>query len=90
MCSKGTNYSDWHNCLPNIELVMDKQHLETLLTPYNPWWHSGTVWDGALPEYQRPVVDEVLADLRDLPQIISVTGRGGLVRARPPNTSLPV
>lgn len=45
-----------------------------LLTPYNPWWQEGKVWQDTLPDYQRPVVRDVLADLRDLPQIISLTG----------------
>ncbi|HSW46396.1 MAG TPA: ATP-binding protein [Phycisphaerae bacterium] len=53
---------------------MDTQHLETLLAPYNPWWQPVVAWERSLPDYQRPVVDDVWADLRDLPQIISVTG----------------
>lgn len=53
---------------------MDREHLEILLKPYNPWWDAAIPWERDLPEYRRPVVDEVLADLRDLPQMISITG----------------
>lgn len=52
---------------------MDGSRLAAILTEYNPWWTSDK-WDTILPEYRRPVVGEVLDDLRDLPQIISVTG----------------
>jgi predicted AAA+ superfamily ATPase len=48
-----------------------------MLAPYNPWWGGGdaiAAWEKALPDYCRPVVGEVLDDLRDLPQIISLTG----------------
>jgi len=52
---------------------MDDSRLDAVLAPYNPWWTTDG-WDALLPEYRRPIVGEVLADLRDLPQIISVTG----------------
>jgi len=53
---------------------MNRERLESLLQPYNPWWQAGSPWERDLPEYRRPVVDEVMADLRDLPQMISITG----------------
>ena len=53
---------------------MNEQALEALLAPYNPWWFKGDTWRGMLPDYDRPVVSEVLADLRELPQMISITG----------------
>lgn len=55
---------------------MDSQELDALLRPYNPWWTPGPKWEwlDALPDYERPVVEAVLADLRELPQIVSVTG----------------
>lgn len=53
---------------------MDRARLDTILKPYNPWWEPGTEWEPFLPDYQRPVVAEVLADLRQLPQMISITG----------------
>jgi predicted AAA+ superfamily ATPase len=52
---------------------MDSSRLEAVLGPYNPWWKT-TDWDTTLPDYHRPIVGEVLSDLRDLPQIVSVTG----------------
>jgi predicted AAA+ superfamily ATPase len=52
---------------------MDTCRLETVLASYNPWWKTGD-WDATLPDYHRPIVAEVLSDLKDLPQAISVTG----------------
>lgn len=52
---------------------MDGKRLEAVLAEYNPWWKPGD-WDADLPDYRRPIVAEVLSDLKDLPQIISVTG----------------
>lgn len=49
--------------------------LEALLRPYNLWWEAPTDhWRHNLPSYRRPVVQEVLADLSELPQMISITG----------------
>lgn len=53
---------------------MDQLRLETVLKPYNLWWEAGEPWEQLLPDYQRPVVAEALADLRELPQMISITG----------------
>ncbi len=53
---------------------MDKSAIDSLLTPYNPWWDKAAGWTVDLPDYQRPVVHDVLADLRELPQIVSITG----------------
>jgi len=53
---------------------MNVNQLETLLAPYNPWWNPDSKWEAALPDYQRPIVAEVLSDLHDLQQVISVTG----------------
>lgn len=45
-----------------------------LMAPYNPWWGDlGTAFDG-LPEFRRDVFDELYADVRQLPQMVSVTG----------------
>lgn len=54
---------------------MPDRNLGNLLKLYNPWWddHRGR-WREDLPDYQRPVVREVLSDIRELPQIISITG----------------
>ena len=53
---------------------MDAKRLENVLIPYNPWWNSSLEWDRNLPEYRRPIVADILSDLHDIPQIISVTG----------------
>jgi len=53
---------------------MDIKRLRSLLDPYNPWWMPGSKWEEDLPDYRRPVVADVLADLRDLPQVVSITG----------------
>ena len=53
---------------------MEANRLHQVLAPYNPWWIPGTAWRENLPSYERPIVSEVLSDLRDLPQAISVTG----------------
>lgn len=54
---------------------MPDKNLGNLLKLYNPWWdqHQG-VWRDDLPDYQRSIVKEVLADIKELPQIISITG----------------
>jgi len=55
---------------------VERRQLDNLLAPYNPWWVSATGWeqDLDLPDYERPVVRDVLADLKELPQVVSVTG----------------
>ena len=55
---------------------MEAKDLDRLLSPYNPWWAEKTGWETSLdlPEYQRPVVQEVLSDLHDLRQAVSITG----------------
>ena len=63
------------------DLRMDSSRLETVLAPYNPWWKASD-WDTLLPDYRRPIVGEVLNDLKDLPQIVSVTGPSASARAR--------
>jgi uncharacterized protein len=45
-----------------------------LLRPYNPWWGEAHPSTGTLPDFERPIVSEVLADLAELPQIVSITG----------------
>lgn len=54
---------------------MPDKNLEHLLKLYNPWWDNPHgPWRKGLPDYKRPIVLEILADLRDLPQMISITG----------------
>jgi len=53
---------------------VDDKRLEKILLPYNPWWIPDTPWEKSLPDYERPIVNEVLKDLKELKQAISITG----------------
>lgn len=45
-----------------------------VMAPYNPWWGDlGTAFAG-LPAFRRDVFDDLYADVRQLPQMVSVTG----------------
>src|SRR3989338_474518 len=44
------------------------------LDAYNPWWGDGEAAFAGLPEFHRDVFDDLYADIRRLPQMISVTG----------------
>ncbi len=55
-------------------MAVDDKGLETLLAPYNPWWQPDSKWECLLPDFQRPVVGEIVADLKELPQMVSITG----------------
>jgi predicted AAA+ superfamily ATPase len=45
-----------------------------MLAPYNPWWSRDNNWRTELPEYQRPIVYQVLSDLSEISQVVSITG----------------
>jgi predicted AAA+ superfamily ATPase len=45
-----------------------------LLLPYNPWWSQGQEAFGDLPNFHRDVFGELYADVKGLPQMVSVTG----------------
>lgn len=54
---------------------MPDKNLEHILQIYNPWWDDPKgQWRGNIPDYRRPVVREMLSDLAELPQMISLTG----------------
>lgn len=54
---------------------MPDKNLEHLLKLYNPWWENRQGhWRRDLPDYRRPIVKEILSDLAELPQMVSVTG----------------
>src|SRR5262245_30155072 len=53
---------------------MDVPRLAELLAPYNPWHGGDTAWRKGSPQFERPIVEQVLSDLRELPHIVSVTG----------------
>lgn len=46
-----------------------------MLTPYNPWWNTikGT-WREDIPSFRRTIVERIISDIEELPQIVSVTG----------------
>jgi uncharacterized protein len=54
---------------------MPDKKLEQVLQLYNPWWEDAKGrWREDIPEYRRPVVREMLSDLAELPQMLSLTG----------------
>jgi predicted AAA+ superfamily ATPase len=54
---------------------MPDKNLDHLLKLYNPWWENPQGhWHKDLPDYRRPIVTEILSDLSELPQMVSVTG----------------
>lgn len=54
---------------------MTDKNIDGLLALYNPWWKEVRGrWRNDLPDYRRTVVSEVLSDIAELPQIISITG----------------
>lgn len=54
---------------------MPDRNLGNLLNLYNPWWGEPKGnWRDILPDYRRPIVRDILVDIKELPQIISITG----------------
>lgn len=45
-----------------------------ILGPYNLWWDEPDTAFAGLPQFRRDVFDELYADVRTLPQMVSVTG----------------
>ncbi|HSX94065.1 MAG TPA: ATP-binding protein [Hydrogenophaga sp.] len=45
-----------------------------LLLPYNAWWAQGRDAFADLPALRRDVFDDLYADVKGLPQVVSVTG----------------
>ena len=45
-----------------------------ILHPYNPWWVGQADAFKDVPAFRRDVFDELYADVRQLPQMVSVTG----------------
>ncbi|MBI5166541.1 MAG: ATP-binding protein [candidate division NC10 bacterium] len=48
--------------------------IAALLRPYNPWFEQGEKGLLEVPEFTRPVFQDLIRDLHELPQILSVTG----------------
>jgi hypothetical protein len=54
---------------------MPDRVLSNILKIYNPWWEDPHgPWRSNLPDFQRLVVADLLDDINDLPQMISITG----------------
>ena len=45
-----------------------------ILQAYNLWWQGPEQAFGGLPEFRRDVFDDLYADVKQLPQMVSVTG----------------
>jgi uncharacterized protein len=45
-----------------------------LLLPYNPWWENPEKAFERLPSFRRPAFLRIYRDLKQIPQIISITG----------------
>jgi predicted AAA+ superfamily ATPase len=56
--------------------MVDSEELRRLIEPYNPWLNpdKSAQWIEALPAYRRLIVGEIQADLKEIGQIISITG----------------
>jgi uncharacterized protein len=54
---------------------MSSRDLTPLLSIYNPWWeHPLGTWRSDLPDFKRHIVADVLSDIAELQQIVSITG----------------
>ena len=53
---------------------MKHDAINAILAPYNPWWSGDNRWRTELPEYRRPIVNQVLSDLSEISQAVSITG----------------
>ena len=53
---------------------MENKAIDAILAPYNPWWNRDNDWRAELPQYRRPIVDQVLGDLSEISQTVSITG----------------
>ncbi len=53
---------------------MEHKDIDDILAPYNPWWSRDNNWRSELPDYRRPIVGQVLSDLSEISQAVSITG----------------
>lgn len=49
-------------------------YYKELLIPYNPWWENPDRAFERLPSFHRPIFDEIFRGLKEIPQIVSITG----------------
>lgn len=45
-----------------------------ILAPYNPWWQDAAGAFASVPAFRRDVFDDLYADVKQLPQMVSLTG----------------
>lgn len=45
-----------------------------ILLPYNPWWNNLDKAFDRLPQFRRPIFTKIYRELKEIPQIISITG----------------
>lgn len=45
-----------------------------ILAPYNPWWQEDVEAFASVPAFRRDVFDDLYADVKQLPQMVSLTG----------------
>ncbi len=50
--------------------------IKTLIKPYCPWHdpNARPGWEQSIPSFRRPVFEELIKDLRSVPQMLSITG----------------
>lgn len=56
--------------------VDSSSHFEVfdILRPYNPWWQDVADAFATVPAFRRDVFDDLYADVKQLPQMVSLTG----------------
>ena len=55
-----------------MEKTTDFDFIEKVLAPYNPWWKDANYQSGE--SFRRPIFSRLLSDLREIKQVLSVTG----------------
>ncbi len=48
--------------------------VKELCRPYNPWWQNDKRTFPGTPQFRRPIFYQLLADIQNVPQILSITG----------------
>ncbi len=47
--------------------------IQNIISVYNPWWENGMV-GMEVPAFHRPIFQTLMEDMRQIPQILSITG----------------
>lgn len=48
--------------------------IHSIISPYNPWLTEGLDGFAQIPDFHRPIFDELIQGIADYPQILSITG----------------